>query len=56
MGWSYFVNNVPYSEFIKGYVDKNKVCVNNWFIGAELLTSGKNYNLCWFSGASQYAQ
>ena len=40
MGWSYFINNVPYSEFIKGYVDKNKVCVNNWFIGADLLTSG----------------
>ena len=55
MGWSYFVDNAPYSEFIKGYVDENEVRMNNWFIEADLLTAGKDYNLCWFSGAPQYA-
>lgn len=26
MGWSYFVDNRPYSEFIKNYIDKEEVC------------------------------
>ena len=30
MGWSYFVDNGPYSDFIKGYVDEAEVCANDW--------------------------
>jgi hypothetical protein len=26
LGWAYFVNNEPYSEFIKDYVDEEEVC------------------------------
>jgi hypothetical protein len=26
-GWSYFVDNGPYSDFIKGYVDQDEVSV-----------------------------
>jgi hypothetical protein len=26
IGWAYFVNNTPYSEFIKEYVDLEEVC------------------------------
>ena len=25
MGWSYFVDNGPYSEFIKNYIDEEEV-------------------------------
>ena len=25
IGWSYFVNNGPYSDFLKDYVDENEV-------------------------------
>ena len=27
IGWSYFVNNRPYSDFLKDYVDENEVCI-----------------------------
>ena len=27
-GWSYFVNNGPYSDFIKHYVDEEEVCIS----------------------------
>lgn len=27
-GWSYFVNYLPYSEFIKNYVDEEEVCMH----------------------------
>ena len=26
LGWAYFVDNGPYSEFIKDYVDEDEVC------------------------------
>jgi hypothetical protein len=29
LGWSYFVDNAPYSDFIKGYIDQNEVRVNS---------------------------
>jgi hypothetical protein len=28
LGWAYFVNNGPYAEFIKDYVDQEEV----WFL------------------------
>ena len=28
-GWSYFVHNGPYSDFIKDYVDQDEVSVGN---------------------------
>ena len=28
LGWAYFVNNSPYAEFIKDYVDQEEV----WFL------------------------
>jgi hypothetical protein len=28
LGWGYFVNNEPYSDFIKDYVDEEEVCSN----------------------------
>lgn len=27
LGWTYFVDHGPYSEFIKDYVDEEEVCV-----------------------------
>jgi hypothetical protein len=26
LGWGYFMNNGPYLDFIKDYVDKDEVC------------------------------
>jgi hypothetical protein len=29
LGWAYFMNNGPYSEFIKDYVDLEEVCARD---------------------------
>lgn len=29
MGWSYFVDNSPYSDFIKNYIDEDEVRLND---------------------------
>jgi hypothetical protein len=39
MGLSYFVDNGPYSEFIKNYIDKEEVCAHDQLIGVYLLTA-----------------
>ena len=56
MGWSYFVDNGPYSNFIKGHVDEAEVCAYNWHhIEVDSLTAGIDFDLRRFSGAPQHA-
>jgi hypothetical protein len=54
LGWSYFVNNGPYTDFIKDYVDEDEVRANE-FIEIELLTVGIDPYLRWFSSPPQHA-
>jgi len=37
LGWSYFVNNGPYSDFIKDYVDQEEVSVLATIDKAQLI-------------------
>jgi hypothetical protein len=48
LGWAYFVNNAPYSEFIKDYVDLEEVCARD-----ELLVDDIN-SLCRLVPASGF--
>jgi len=56
LGWSYFVDNGPYSDFIKDYVDEDEVCTfNKYMIQWPLLTPTVDSDMCWFPGAPQHA-
>jgi hypothetical protein len=54
MGWSYFVDNGPYSDFIKDYVDQEEVCVYNEY-WSRVTYIYIDPDLRWFSGTPQYA-
>jgi len=54
LGWAYFVNNGPYLDFIKEYVDQDEVHLlpkgrNSW------LTAIVDSNMCWVSSVAQHA-
>jgi hypothetical protein len=52
MGWSYFVDNGPYSEFIKNYIDEEEVSVD-WL--SSIFADGCiDSDLRRFSGAPQH--
>ena len=54
LGWAYFVNNGPYSDFIKDYVDEKEVCI--YIEGTGLLMDDfVDSHLRWISGALEYA-
>ena len=55
LGWSYFVDDALYSDFIKGHIDQNEVRVNGHLLEVDLLTAGIDTLLRWFSGTPQHA-
>jgi hypothetical protein len=56
LGWSYFVDNGPYSDFIKDYVDEDEVRVfDKYMIRGPLLTPTVDTDMCRFPGAPQHA-
>jgi hypothetical protein len=38
-GWAYFVNNGPYADFIKDYVDQDEVCCFCFISTSQLFTN-----------------
>ena len=52
LGWAYFVNNGPYSEFIKDYVDQEEVCWVRTCILTQLTYGFVDSDLRWFSGTT----
>jgi hypothetical protein len=56
MGWAYFVDNGPYSEFIKGYVDQDEVCSCDQLVDSDfLLMLLTDSDLCWLPSTPQHA-
>jgi hypothetical protein len=45
LGWSYFVNNGPYSNFIKDYVDQEEVSMFAMIDKAQLICTREDWDL-----------
>jgi hypothetical protein len=55
-GWSYFVDNGPYSDFIKDYVDDEEVSVQSIYTTEEPPNSDPvDFELRWIPSTPQYA-
>jgi hypothetical protein len=54
-GWAYFVNNGPYSDFIKGYVDQDEVCCHFIYTLPSYLSSMIDQDVRWFPSHSKHA-
>jgi hypothetical protein len=54
-GWSYFVNNGPYSDFIKDYVDQEEVSVLATIDKAQLIYTHRDRDLRRVPSPSQHA-
>ena len=54
LGWSYFVNNGPYSDFIKDYINEDEVRISDKYMydSEPILTPTVDSDVCWFSGAA----
>ena len=56
LGWAYFVNNGPYADFIKEYVDQDEVRTTVMFAPeAPYLLYGADQDVRWVSSTSQHA-
>lgn len=55
-GWAYFVDNKPYADFIKDYVDAVDVCLPSFTIERYVLMNGVSGRvMCGLPGPSQHA-
>ena len=54
-GWSYFVNNGPYADFIKDYVDQEEVSALATIDRAQLIYTHADQDLCRVPSPPQHA-